>query len=79
VTRTAQPEVDPTMALFASSSVPVHLVRGALGLAVLVMAVLLARSTAWWLLLTPLTVVLWRGCPTCWAMGLVATRARCRC
>jgi hypothetical protein len=74
-----EPEVDPTFAMFASRSVAVHLVRGVLGVAVLVAGIALARASAWWLLLLPVTVLLWRGCPTCWVMGLIATRSRSSC
>ncbi len=70
------PEVDPTFLMFASRSVAVHLVRGVLGLVALVAGIALASQSGWWLLLLPLTVVLWRGCPTCWVMGLIATRGR---
>ena len=70
------PEVDPTFLMFASRSVAVHLVRGGLGLVALVAGIALASQSGWWLLLLPLTVVLWRGCPTCWVMGLIATRSR---
>lgn len=69
-----EPEVDPTFAMFASRSVPVHVARGVLGLVALVAGIALASQSGWWLLLLPLTVVLWRGCPTCWLMGLIATR-----
>ncbi len=65
--------------MFASSSVPRHLVRGVLGLAALVLA--FALIPVWgplMLLLAPVGVVLLRGCPTCWALGLVQTRAVCR-
>ncbi len=72
-----RPDVDPTTAKFASRSVPVHVVRGVLGLVLLVAGLVLASRSGWWLLLLPVTVVLWRGCPTCWAMGLIATRTRC--
>ena len=71
------PEVDPTFQMFASRSVAVHVARGVLGLVVLVAGIALAQVSGWWLLLLPLTVVLWRGCPTCWLMGLIATRAAC--
>ena len=77
--RTGSPEVDPTFAMFASRSVAEHLVRGILGLVVLVAGIALAQVSAWWLLLLPVTVVLWRGCPTCWLMGLIATRSRSTC
>ena len=69
-------EPDPVGAMFASRSVRVHLVRGALGLLLLVAGLALAHVSAWWLLLAPLAVVLWRGCPSCWTIGLMATRAR---
>ncbi|GGF33356.1 hypothetical protein GCM10011519_03500 [Marmoricola endophyticus] len=68
---------DPTGALFGSSSVAVHLVRGVVGLVLLVGALVLAGDHPWALLGLVGTVVAWRGCPTCWAMGLVATRERC--
>jgi hypothetical protein len=64
--------------LFASKSVTEHLVRGAVGLA--------AWTLAFRLLATPSTVslisaallglaalVVMRGCPTCWTMGLINT------
>jgi hypothetical protein len=69
-------EVDPTFLMFASRSVRAHVVRGVLGLVVLVTGIALASQSGWWLLLLPVTVVLWRGCPTCWVMGLIATRGR---
>ena len=72
------PEVDPTFLMFASRSVAVHLVRGVLGLLCLMGGIALAGRSGWWLLLLPLTVVLWRGCHTCWVMGLIATRGRAR-
>lgn len=70
------PEVDPTFQMFASRSVAVHVVRGVLGLVVLVAGIALAGRSGWWPLLLPLTVVLWRGCPTCWVMGLIATNGK---
>jgi len=71
------PEVDPTFQMFASRSVPVHVVRGVLGLVALVAGIALAPTSAWFLLLLPVTVALWRGCPTCWVMGLIATKSAC--
>ncbi|WP_028471879.1 hypothetical protein [Nocardioides alkalitolerans] len=63
--------------LFASSSVRVHVVRGLLGAALAVAAFALIGTVGGWslLLLVP-AVVLWRGCPTCWALGLTQTRER---
>lgn len=65
-----------TDTLFASRSVPRHLVRGALGLPLLVAAfVLVPRWGPLALLLAVPAVVLLRGCPTCWALGLAQTCA----
>jgi hypothetical protein len=64
---------------FASSSVPVHLLRGVLGLTLLVAAFALIPAVGpVTLLLAPFGVVALRGCPTCWAIGLAATMARGR-
>lgn len=61
--------------MFASRSVPRHLLRGALGLPLLVAGFVLVGvlGPASLLLLVP-AVVLLRGCPTCWALGLAQTR-----
>ncbi|MDP2774225.1 MAG: hypothetical protein Q8O61_11795 [Nocardioides sp.] len=67
---------DPVGAMFASRSVPVHVARGIAGLVLLISAFALAHVSALWLLLIPVTVVLWRGCVSCWTLGLIATRAR---
>ena len=67
---------------FASRTVKRHYVRGAVGLLALVLALAGAATlSAAALLLLIVTVVAWRGCPTCWAVGLMQTReceaARC--
>ncbi len=65
--------------LFASRSVPVHLLRGAVGIPLLVAAfALVPLLSPWALLLAVPAVVLLRGCPTCWALGLSQTRCRVR-
>lgn len=69
-------DVDPVGEMFASRSVPVHVARGVAGLVLLVAAIALAPLSAVWLLLIPVTVVMWRGCVSCWMLGLMATRAR---
>ena len=62
----------------ASTSIKRHYVRGALGLLALVAAVLgAAVVTPAALVLLIVTVVAWRGCPTCWAVGLMQTREAC--
>jgi len=58
----------------ASSSVHRHLLRGAVGLlavlsAILLLGVLGPASLA----LLPVAAIAWRGCPTCWAVGLIGT------
>jgi hypothetical protein len=60
---------------FASRSVKLHYARGALGLVALVAAVAGAAAGApVALALLIVTVAAWRGCPTCWAIGLMQTR-----
>ena len=64
----------------ASASVTRHYSRGALGLVAAVGAVVgAAVGTTAALALLVVTVVAWRGCPTCWAIGLTHTRAREAC
>jgi hypothetical protein len=58
----------------ASSSVHRHLLRGAIGLlAVLGAILLLGVLGPVSLVLLPVAVVAWRGCPTCWAVGMIGT------
>ncbi|MFJ5552125.1 hypothetical protein [Streptomyces sp. NPDC093225] len=59
---------------FASRSVPRHLARGALGFGALAgsLALLPVAGPAS-LLLAPVGLVALRGCPMCWAIGLVET------
>jgi len=71
-------EPDPVGELFASSSVAVHVARGVLGLLLVVAGLALTSWSAWSLLLVPLGVLAWRGCPTCWTLGLIATISRRR-
>lgn len=80
MTRTAERPVeeDQVARMFASRSVPEHLVRGVLGAVLLVAAFALVGTTPWSLLLAVPAVVAWRGCPTCWALGLAATVSRDR-
>src|SRR6478752_7188247 len=61
----------------ASASVTRHVVRGGLGLLAFVAAVVGAALgiPAALVLLAPAALA-WRGCPTCWAIGLAQTRSR---
>ncbi len=59
-----------------STSVRAHVVRGAAGLLAAGLAIgLLAIVGPASLALLPLTAVAWRGCPTCWMVGLLGTLA----
>ena len=66
----------PPDTTFASRSVRVHLIRGVLGLVAFVAAFALVGVVGpVSLLLVVPAVLAWRGCPTCWALGLTQTRA----
>jgi hypothetical protein len=69
---------DPTAAMFASASLTEHLVRGVVGLVLVVLSLAYAGSHPWALLGLVPGVLAWRGCPTCWALGLAATVSRGR-
>ena len=58
--------------MVCSRSVSIHLLRG-FGAAVLVSMVVLYGSERIWILLPSLlgALVLLRGCPMCWLMGLI--------
>ncbi len=61
----------------ASTSIKRHYARGAVGLLALVAAVAgAAVVTPVALALLIVTVAAWRGCPSCWAVGLMQTRDR---
>jgi hypothetical protein len=60
----------------ASESLGEHLLRGLAGLAAGAVAILLVPVVGpVSLLLLTLTAAAWRGCPTCWTVGLIATMA----
>ncbi|MDX3535166.1 hypothetical protein PV721_12425 [Streptomyces sp. MB09-01] len=64
---------------FASSSLPRHLLRGAVGISALVGAfALLPLYGPATLALAPVGLLALRGCPTCWAIGLAQTLSRGR-
>jgi hypothetical protein len=64
---------------FASASVPRHLARGAIGFGALLGSVaLIPVFGPASLLLLPVGLVALRGCPTCWAIGLIQTLSRGR-
>ena len=60
----------------ASGSLREHLLRGAVGLSAAILAlVLIAVVGPISLVLLLVTVFAWRGCPTCWTIGLLGTLA----
>ncbi|MFF7943260.1 hypothetical protein ACFZC5_26410 [Nocardia gamkensis] len=64
---------------FASASVPRHLARGVVGFGALIGAIaLLPVFGMFALLLAPVGLLALRGCPTCWAIGLMQTISRGR-
>ncbi len=73
---TARMSQPPRDTMFASRSVPVHVVRGVVGLVAFVAAfALIGVVGPASLLLLVLAGLAWRGCPTCWAVGLTRTKA----
>jgi hypothetical protein len=64
---------------FVSASLPRHLARGAVGFGALIGSVALIPVVGLGsLLLAPVGVLALRGCPTCWAIGLMQTISRGR-
>ncbi len=66
----------PKRSPLASGSVRVHLARGVAGLLLAVLAIALVPVVGpVALLLLVGTALAWRGCPTCWTVGLLGTLA----
>ncbi|MEU3610158.1 hypothetical protein AB0E83_32690 [Streptomyces sp. NPDC035033] len=64
---------------FSSRSVPRHLARGAVGFGLLAGAIALVPVAGpASLLAAPLALIAFRGCPTCWVVGLAQTVSRGR-
>jgi len=65
--------------MFGSRSIVVHLIRGAIGVCAVAAAVFW-HDIYWWLPGASIVVALvaFGGCPMCWIVGLVSTRASCR-
>lgn len=59
--------------LFASRSLAAHLLRGAIGIALLVWAVLHQSHVALSLAAGIGATFAFRGCPVCWTIGLIET------
>lgn len=79
----AKPRPNPRSAApgpdFASRSVPRHLARGALGFGLIIGSIALVPVAGpATLLAAPLALIAFRGCPTCWMVGLAQTVSRGR-
>jgi hypothetical protein len=65
---------EPHEAALASSSLAAHLLRGVVGFGLIAAALVLSADRGpIALLLAPVGLVCLRGCPTCWAVGLIQT------
>jgi len=63
--------------MYCSSSVSVHLLRGAAAIALIFTAIFLSSYGLVWSVAASIgAVVLLRGCPMCWLMGLFETMKR---
>lgn len=63
--------------MYCSTSVSVHLMRGAAALGLIFAAIYLSTYGVEWSALAGIgAVVLLRGCPMCWLMGLFETMQR---
>ncbi|WP_254705572.1 hypothetical protein [Streptomyces vilmorinianum] len=64
---------------FAGKSVPRHLARGAIGFGLIIGSIALVPIAGpVTLLAAPLALIAFRGCPTCWMVGLAQTISRGR-
>ncbi|GHI02148.1 hypothetical protein AQI88_18345 [Streptomyces cellostaticus] len=64
---------------FASKSVPRHLARGVIGFGLIIGSIALVPVVGpVSLLAAPLGLIAFRGCPTCWMVGLAQTISRGR-
>ncbi|WP_437097182.1 hypothetical protein [Streptomyces sp. enrichment culture] len=76
--RAAAPSAAPGMD-YASKSVTRHLARGAIGFGLIIGSIALVPVAGpATLLAAPLALVAFRGCPTCWMVGLAQTISRGR-
>lgn len=63
--------------MFASNTLIEHVLRGAVGIGALWLAVAIAASHPWSsLALGALVLLAFRGCPICWTIGLFETVVR---
>jgi len=59
---------------FGNKTIGLHLVKGFLGFVALFVSLSTIDQMVWpSLILLPLVVYLWKGCPMCWTLGLIET------
>ncbi|WMX48755.1 hypothetical protein [Streptomyces roseicoloratus] len=69
----------PAAPNFASKSVPRHLARGVIGFGLIIGSIAMVPVAGPAVLLAaPLSLIAFKGCPTCWMVGLVQTISRGR-
>jgi hypothetical protein len=60
--------------MFASKGILEHLVRGVIGIGALLISLINSTEHPWLsMALIPVALVAFRGCPTCWIVGLFQT------
>ena len=63
--------------MFASDTLSEHILRGAIGIGALWIAVAITEAHPWGsLALGGLVLLAFRGCPICWSIGLFETASR---
>ncbi|MFD0369240.1 MULTISPECIES: hypothetical protein [unclassified Streptomyces] len=69
----------PAAPNFASKSVPRHLARGVIGFGLIIGSIAMVPVAGPAVLLAaPLSLIAFKGCPTCWMVGLAQTISRGR-
>lgn len=68
--------MEEIFAWFGSRSLTEHLVRGALAFGAIVLAIRYEYLVWPLFIFLPAALLLWRGCPACWAMGFYETIRR---
>jgi hypothetical protein len=65
-----------TVLIFGNRTIGRHLLRGALGITALYLALSTLRGTTWGsLIFLAAALYLLKGCPMCWTLGLIETIA----
>lgn len=59
--------------MFGSRTILEHIARGVIGFGAITVALLTPTQPLLWLVAVPVAALMFRGCPTCWTVGLVET------